>query len=362
MLTLVTGTPGAGKTLNTIKQVLADEKQAEKDNLNRAVYYFNIRGVKIDHWIELSKEELLDWEKLPSGSIIIADEAQSVFPQRGPKAEIPLHIAGLNTHRHLGIDFYIITQHARMLDVAVRRLIGRHFHYDRRFGSNTVNRYMFNTVEEDPKNLFKEKGTIRESVTLDKEIFDLYDSAEVHTHKRKYPLKIIAAVVFFLLIPIGAYFGISNLNISEDEEVAEESTNKEVNESELPIFSQRLQPTNRLDRFKPRIEGLPHTAPIYDEVQEPVTYPRYNCVFRSKDLNSCKCYTQQATLMDTTVAVCLSIVERGLFDPARPDPSFTFRTEPDESPQRDTRAGSSGGNRFVLINSDSNVNRNVRLN
>lgn len=51
-ITLVTGTPGAGKTLNTIEMV---HKRAEKEA--RAVYYANIDGISFDGWHKMDDIE-----------------------------------------------------------------------------------------------------------------------------------------------------------------------------------------------------------------------------------------------------------------------------------------------------------------
>ena len=61
----------------------------------------------------------------------------------------------------------------------------------------------------------------------------------------------------------------------------------------------------------PRLPDFPHTAPAYDEVTKPTEAPYpAACVQMGK---TCKCYTQQATLLQVSGTVCLQIVAQGFF-------------------------------------------------
>lgn len=316
---LITGVPGAGKTLNAIKIAKKHQEEGlEKQGMGtRPVYYYGIRGCKIDEWTEIDKAELLAWESLPDGSIIIVDEVQDVWPQRTGKREIPLSISQLNKHRHRGFDFFMTTQYPKMVDVALRRLIGQHDHYDRRFGSKVINKYTWNSCNDDPTDYHSKREAHTSLAPLDKEIFGLYESAEFHTHKRRIPKKIIAAVLFLLLfVPAAFYFGMG-LNVVEAG-IPATTTDSD--------FAKRIETAQETgiyieDDYTPRVEGFPHTAPIYAEITQPVTYPKYNCIVPTARPRACKCYTQQATKMDVPISICLEIVENGIFDHARPDAS-----------------------------------------
>jgi len=68
--------------------------------------------------------------------------------------------------------------------------------------------------------------------------------------------------------------------------------------------------------YAPRIEGMPETAPAYDELRRPQDFPRPSCLRRKK---RCECYSQQGTLMrDYPRELCLANVKHGYFDPTRP--------------------------------------------
>src|SRR5690606_12045554 len=89
----------------------------------------------------------------------------------------------------------------------------------------------------------------------------------------------------------------------------------------------------------PRMPNIPSSAPIYDGLTAPVSFPRLYCV-ASRDLDLyarnqqdmptrivngnptvCQCYTQQATRVDTEFSFCMAAVKRGFFDPTIPDRS-----------------------------------------
>ena len=127
MISLITGQPGAGKTLYALNFV---KTRAEKEN--RPVYYSGISDLKLP-WLELDKGE--DWHGVPEGSIVVIDECQRVFRPRVNGAAVPEHVSKLETHRHSGIDLVLITQHPMLADNNVRRLVGQHFHVVRAFGT-----------------------------------------------------------------------------------------------------------------------------------------------------------------------------------------------------------------------------------
>ena len=62
----------------------------------------------------------------------------------------------------------------------------------------------------------------------------------------------------------------------------------------------------------PVIASLPWTAPIYRPLAKPVTFPKISgCIANEK---KCKCFTQQATIVDLEESVCRMMVKRKIFD------------------------------------------------
>ena len=122
MLTLVTGTPGAGKTLWCVSTI-------EKLRLetSRPVYYYGVTDVAFE-WIAL--DDPRDWYKCPEGSIIFLDECwNQLFPARKVGSDVPAWVEPMATHRHRGHDVFIATQHSTQIDTFVRKMVGRHCHF-----------------------------------------------------------------------------------------------------------------------------------------------------------------------------------------------------------------------------------------
>ena len=75
-------------------------------------------------------------------------------------------------------------------------------------------------------------------------------------------------------------------------------------------------PDEYIQKWIPRVQSLPFSAPIYDEVAEVKTFPKPHCI-RNETKNKCKCYTQQATPLDIDRSTCDAMVDGGWFDPFR---------------------------------------------
>ena len=93
------------------------------------VIYTNIRGLLIDH--ELidagDNQGLGDWHKWAKpGAVIVFDEFQRAWPPRPNGSKVPEEIQALDTHRHMGVDFILITQNVINTDRHVHGLVGRH--------------------------------------------------------------------------------------------------------------------------------------------------------------------------------------------------------------------------------------------
>lgn len=166
-----------------------------------------------------------------------------------------------------------------------------------------------------------------------KEVYKWYKSASLHTGKKKIPIKLWLAVACALAVPLLGWFALSKLpgkNAPKPEAaaVAKDSKSGQLAPSITAPASMSTRPQlsagEWLDARKPRLPDFPNTAPAYDDVTKPVhaPYPAA-CVLMAK---TCKCYTQQATLLQVSGDVCLQIVRQGYFvdwqqpqaQPARP--------------------------------------------
>lgn len=369
MLFIRTGKPGHGKTLNTIKEV--DQKAHAE---GRVVYFHNINGLQPEHlkasWYKFDESE--KWFELPNDSIIVVDEAQGWFGGRDPRARPPEHITRFETMRHSGHEVHLITQDPRYLDVHLRRLCNGHVHYWRVFKSQQLLRFESDAVIEkvEVKSSFKdaEKTTVR----LDKKYFSVYTSSNAQHHfQTKLPNKFILAVLVIAAAAFMVYRAYERYELGKQTEPAAEAAPVEsttqtgvvdqvkssVGSIVTPTTKKASKKAQTLEEYladrTPRIPDVPSSAPIYDDLTKPQTYPRLSCVMSSDEgyveRNAkryrvvktaekafiCECYTQQGTWHKTTFAYCKNTVERGVFDAARPDPGARLdHQQADHRPQQ----------------------------
>lgn len=307
MITLITGLPGNGKTLYALTWLKA---KAEKEG--RQVYYSGIADLKLP-WIEHDPQK---WFELPKGSIIVIDEVQRVMRPRQHGMAVPEFVAKLETHRHLGVDLVLITQHPMLLDANVRRLCGQHFHVVRKFGTHNATIHEWGSVKE---NCDKNRDdSIRHHWRYPKEAFGFYKSAEVHTHKVRIPAKVWGLGLLILALIGVAWFFVHRLQGwtgkgKEPVPAESRSSSGMVTEAPRPGASAapKLTTAEYVAQHQPRVEGLAYTAPVYDDQTKPteVPYPAA-CVEMGK---RCQCYTQQATKLQVPAQMCREIVAGGFF-------------------------------------------------
>lgn len=310
-ITLITGLPGHGKGLYSLDIVNKLEKSS-----GRPVYYHNVKDLNLK-WHQLDKPQ--EWVNCPEGSIILLDEAWQSFPLR-PNAQIPPDfVAQLATHRHKGYDIFIVTQQPTQLDTFVRKLIDKHFHVVRKFGAESANVHEFVGLNSDPQK--SRKNSIKHSYKYNKQIYNWYKSAEVHTVQTNRPMRIY--FLWFgvpLLLAASFYFVNQKLNpVTGDiatgmkEQFVLERGAIDPLPNENPQQQQQQRPVlNYVEAHTAELVDFPHTAPAFVEVTKPVVapYPAACVIMRSA---GCRCYTQQGTRLDTSKDVCMQIVERGFF-------------------------------------------------
>src|SRR6185312_1230103 len=97
---LVTGLPGAGKSLSAVDRML----DFRAKHPERPVFTLGVDGLKEGIAQEISAHDLKNWHEYPAGSIFIIDEIQRYFPLRR-SGEPPEWIKKLSEYRHFGHDF-----------------------------------------------------------------------------------------------------------------------------------------------------------------------------------------------------------------------------------------------------------------
>lgn len=362
MFVLRTGLQGNGKTLNTIKEV--DAKAAKE---GRPVYYHNIRGFDPNAevleavWTEFDDPQ--KWHELPQNAMIVIDEAQTFFRVRPSGSAVPAYASALETMRHRGHELHCITQNPGLLDTHFRKLCNSHIHYVRGHKGKVIKRWEFERVNMDveKKNDFSDGQATR--VLLDKKYFGVYQSvAEGSEHHMKF--KPPRALFVFIACIIGiAYFGygIYERRIAPpkpdpvEQARATSPTGEPVAQQPAPSNAAPLSPEEYVAQRVPRLPDVPSSAPIYDEITRPVTYPRLSCMYstdqqmvarnhkrlvlgyRDGKVYGCRCNTQQGTRAVVSFEACMAYVEEGAFDPAKPDrlpdPNGQIaQTQPEQQP------------------------------
>lgn len=319
MIYLTTGANGAGKTLLTLYDV---RQQQIKEG--RPVYYhgFEMDPAKAQEfgWQPFDPKA---WQSLPDGSICIMDECQNEFPVRRSGSEVPDYINAIAQHRRRrGFDFWLICPHPSLIDVFIRRLIGKpswHRHLVRAFGTEMVSVRTFDVADlkcEEPGAGERAQVTMR---AYPKEVYSWYKSASLHTAKRSIPKQVYVLGVAALVVPALFWFGYRSVHsnvLKGVEPVKQEQAKaapagagqgKEVRAEAKPVRTVE----EYLQERRPRIDEFPHTAPVYDQVTQPTTAPYpAACVKMGK---RCDCYTQQATRIPVAFETCSQIVEYGFF-------------------------------------------------
>lgn len=367
MITVITGTPGAGKTLYAIAKLLLPligttvkktNDNGDQVELPRTIYT-NINGLQVEHELigaggEWAQGKTKDWEFQPlpgttgnglrdwhtwaqPGSVIIYDEFQKVWPPRPNGAPVPPDLQALDTHRHMGVDIILISQTPNNFDRHIAGLAGRHLHV-RRFGNMGLT--IVYEWDHLSRTLMYSKAIAKSPWKYDKKVFKLYKSAELHTKQpRKLPahlfLVAIALAASAYLIPT-VISRISNTataaNISEQ---ASEATTKALDSTALKsatgsaaIVEPGIQPATGFDytQFIPRIATMPNSAPAYDELRRVVAMPRVSGAICNSQ--KCKCVTEQGTDTGMTDDQCRDWMSTVPYDP------YTAPTPPPPAQQQ----------------------------
>lgn len=300
MINLLTGVPGAGKTLYMCSKV-----EARRIRENRVVYYHGMTDVKLD-WVLISEPQ--KWYELPDGAIIVFDEAQQVFPKRATGSAVPVWESKFETHRHKGHDVYLTTQDPSFLDSHLRKLVQTHLHFMRKFGTKWTTVHQFETCRDNVSKT--RKDSIESQWVNDSAMYGKYKSASIHTQKVRVPTKLWLAVLLpFFIIGMAWYFYQRRM-VPQPAAVPVASSTAGV--SSVTQSAQPVKKTYDLAAFVPRIPGLPHTAPRYDELTVPVRVPTIVGCVTGKGRSFC--YTQQGTRIYPQASFIAQFMENGMFE------------------------------------------------
>lgn len=369
MLYLYTGVPGAGKTLYAVSNLVK-----RKDFKDRPVFVDGIKDLdheKINYFDIPDGESIQTWPKwAPPGAIIVVDECQRIFRPRPSGSKVPDYVAELETHRHRGLDFILITQHPRLIDINLRSLIEHHTHLSKT--NLGIRRKLEWTTggAKDPESRTNIKEALVSVYKLDKSVYGLYKSAEVHTKIRtgKSKLLIMFPIVLCLIgygiWSFSEFWGrfqgevpstdkkIEALSSEERTPITTEQTQLATDSGRYETKTVQSEPTKAYiseDDYKPRIEERPETAPMYDGMNKSVKAMPWPVACIKSD-NGCNCYTDQGTkIKEIRKKTCVQYVNDGLpFNPYKTKQPETAATEAPkahpEAPQVLTMGGKSPQN------------------
>lgn len=315
MLYLITGANGAGKTLNTLKWV-RERSVKEGRPVCHNGRFEPVEGGELSTW---KKIDMQRWQDEPDGTIFLVDECHNDFPLRPPSSQPPEYIRMLAEHRRRGFDFYLVTQHPQNIDSFVRRLIGSpgwHRHLKRTFGADLVSVLEWPAVNPNCEKDGSGKTATVTMTPFPKDVYSWYRSASLHTGKRKIPRAVWVFLACALLVPALGYFAVNRVTgnvtkTAKQPDAVQGVPSPGQHVPSAPRERQKLTADEYISDRVARIPGFSHTAPAYDEVTKPVEAPYPAACVKMGD--RCKCYTQQATLLQVASSICEQIVAQGFF-------------------------------------------------
>jgi zona occludens toxin len=307
MITIITGVPGMGKTALLVSMMMEEHEKNEKAGEPlRPFFVMGVPDLQIDHspvppvieWTEKRPDKddpsvELDYFTFPKNSIICIDEAQRVYRPRASTSKVPPHVAAHETHRHTGVDFWLLTQKPSLIDSNIRDLCGRHIHIKQ----GLFGRWLYEWTEyTDVKVKGNYEDASKRKFSPPKKAFTKYKSAELHT---KQPRRFHQ--VFIVLALAVAFTGYNGFNVYHkfSSKTSGEPIAKNDNASDRNIAVGTLAP-------QPSIATAPSIQPVKYE-QPPVEHPYQDFEFiivgqitsPSRDLTYYRLMNDKGRVVDT---------------------------------------------------------------
>ncbi|MFT3717219.1 zonular occludens toxin domain-containing protein [Pseudorhodoferax sp.] len=207
MITVITGQPGAGKTALCVERFLMtlaakgyEEKAIDPDGNEVTVrrrILTNVNGLLLDHE-KIDDALLATWhEWVKPGDLIVFDEVQKPWPYTVMNKAQDKCITELETHRHYGIDFILMTQHPMLCNSAVHRLAGQHLHVRKLGNSRFATVYEWDGVS---RTLSYKAAFAKKPWRRGKEVEKTYKSSSLHTRQRRAVPTVLFGVLFAALL------------------------------------------------------------------------------------------------------------------------------------------------------------------
>lgn len=334
-----TGKPGNGKTALMMERLMAEAKKGE-----RPIYAAGIDGLQPGLATVLADPR--EWNAkddrgeyiVPNGALIFIDEAWKWFGHLhdASRQSTPAHVLALAEHRHRGIDFVWTTQGPNQLYPFTRNLIADHYHCVRRFGTQIIDVFKWEELCEDIKSAPKREAAQRTTRALPKDVFGKYKSADVHTIKRKIPVKVLMLPLMVIVAGFLLWIAYNSLKPSAMSAKAAglgpnaASAASGLSPSDAHTANGRLQekPLTRSEYAKkhlPRFSTMPWTSEVFDG-REVTADPQLMCMSSRAGEgeggehreDSCTCLTEQGTFYEISQPECRRIARFGpVYNPYR---------------------------------------------
>ncbi len=134
-----------------------------------------------------------------------------------------------------------------------------------------------------------------------------------------------------LLSVLVGWYAVNNMMslFASDKELIEEVA-QEMSGGNPAAAAEEKEYLNPVERWvamrTPVIDGMPWTAPMFEDVQEVKVFPKPHCIIHSMedafDLGVCQCYSQQMTkIQNVNEHVCRQLAMEGWFDYTQEDSS-----------------------------------------
>lgn len=337
MLTLITGSPGAGKTAYAVSML----RQFVEANPGRPVFVMGIPELQVPHELVPPLEQ---WTRqvasvedasivqaefaFPEGALVIIDEAQKVFRPRGVGSKVPGHVAAFETHRHHGLEFWLLTQHPGLIDANIRKLVRKHIHLRQHWAGRGLLEW---SEVADPNSQADRASAVRRPFKLPRSVFSLYRSASLHVKTRqRVPWAAWAFLVVVVLVAVLGWRFYGTVSSAIDGEHKPAQAPVVASGAGRGVVSLGAQTVGRgvvptVEAFYPRLRGRPETAPIYDEVRKVVAMPAVVGCIESR--SRCTCVTEQGSSAGLSDAECRAWLASPPFSPFR-------HVFPDAPPER----------------------------
>lgn len=313
-VTLFSGLPGSGKTAHMVAEIV---KLREKEP-DRPIYQIGINGLIDGLCEDLTLEQLHKWWELPTGSIIMIDEAQESHLMPKDNGNVPEWIKRISKVRHVGMDFYLTSQRPNFVSSYVRGLVDRHVHFVRKFNTSICQRFTWGSCSENPRSRSEQKMAVEDVIALPSRVFSLYKSANAHNMKRKIPRKVwmllaAAAVVVCALVAIPYRLkAMQRATVAGAGGLHGAVAGLPGRKVDTQAIDQRMRVTDYAKWQRPRVPGVPWTAPMFDHLQV-TAQPRLACMALAD--GTCHCVTEQGTDFDMDIHLCRKIAAHGLYNP-----------------------------------------------